>query len=333
MNHKVLVLSHESDIDGINCVILAKLAFKDLEYMLFTNVEKLEYYVREKINHDEVIDYKEIYITDLALYDPALSLIDKTNLKNKVHIFDHHQKAIDDKMNRYPFVKIIEEDETGKRCGTDLFYEYLRKKNLIVKKEIIKEFVELTRLEDTWEWKKNQKNGEKAHDLAILLNAVGIEKYISLMFVKLLKDEPSFEFDKQEKEWIQNKKIEYEKKLISILSTMEISIDENGDKFGVLFADYEYRNELSEYLRKNGNSKEIKYVTIIAINKGEYGQKSYRSIDPNYDVNKIASNHGGGGHKNAASVSISKEQKEKSLTMERKEALFYLINCSYKKDL
>ena len=57
------------------------------------------------------------------------------------------------------------------------------------------------------------------------------------------------------------------------------------------------------------------------MNKGENGQKSYRQIEDNFDVNDIAMNHGGGGHPGAASVNITEFQKEEDT---------YLVKFKYK---
>lgn len=329
---KTIIFSHESDIDGLNCIVLGKLAFCEIDYVLVSNVEKLELSFRKYIESGNLNKYSKIYVTDLALYNPALTMVAESSLKNKVHVFDHHKRAIDDGMNRYSFTKIVEDDINGKKCGTGLFYEFLVQNKLINASKAIDEFVELTRLEDTWEWKKSGDIGEKAHDLAILFNALGIEKYISTITSKLLNNSTSFEFDEQEIALIQSKKDEYDKILQSIIESSEYFLDENGNKFGIVFADYEYRNELAEYIRQHNNSEAIKYFIVVAMNKGEFGQKSYRSIEKNFDVNEIAVMHGGGGHPGAASVNITEEQKSKALALTKKEGLKYLADSKYSRN-
>lgn len=329
MMSKVIIFSHESDIDGMGCVILAKLAFKDIDYVLAPNVEKLELIFRNYLNDGSLNNYDRIYVTDLALRNPSLTLVNDSNLKDKVLVFDHHKRAIDDGLNRYSFTKIIEEDNTGKRCATDLFYEYLCTEKLITPYLAISEFVEFTRLEDTWQWKKFSNKGEVAHDLAILFNCIGIEKYVSDMVYKLLNSEDSFSLSKEEKELIQNKKEEYNKLLEIVLSNAEYFTDENDNKFGIVFANYEYRNELAEFIVENGNKDRIKYFIVVAMDKGEFGQKSYRAIEDGFDVNEVAMLHGGGGHPGASCVSITKEQKEKSLVLSKKEGLKYLADSNY----
>lgn len=326
---KVIIFSDGSDIDGMGCIILSKLAFKEIEYVPIPNVKNLEPKFRDYLNTKKLDNYDKIYITDMALYDPSLTIVAESSLKDKVLVFDHHKTAIEDKMNRYPFTKIIEEDAKGKRCATELYYEYLIQNNLIEQTEAIKEFVELTRLEDTWEWKKADELGKKAHNLAILFNCIGYEEYISKMTSKLLNSKEKFLLNNEELRIIQNKKDEYAKILQNIMESAEYFLDENNNKFGIVFADYEYRNELAEFIRENKNPNLIKYLIVVAINKGEFGQKSYRSIEEGFDVNKVAKKHGGGGHPGAAAVNITKEQKDKALSLDKKESLKYLADCKY----
>lgn len=325
---KNIIFSHESDIDGLGCIVLSKLAFDDIDCILKENVDKLEKTFRAYIESGDLNQYHKIYITDLALYHPSLAMVAKSSLKDKVLVFDHHVSAIKEKLNIYRFTKIVEEDEKGKRCGTDLFYEYLVNNNLIKTNKAINEFVELTRLEDTWQWKK-VKNGEKAHDLAILLNIIKTEKYISKMIERLKNNPENFEFDKKEIRMIKHKKEEYNKALKSIMTSAEYFIDENNNKYGMVYANYEYRNDLAEYIERNNNPEEIRYFIVVAMDKGEYGQKSYRSIVQDFDVSEIAMRHGGGGHPSAACVNITEEQKAKVSKLTKKEGLKYLANSNY----
>ena len=326
---RIIIFSHESDIDGLGCVILTKLAFPETEYVLAPNVEKLELIFRNFLQSGKLENYYKIFVTDLALYDPSLTIVAESPLKDKVLVFDHHKMSIENKMNRYPFTKITEEDSKGKRCATDLFFKYLSNNNYLAPTNSLKQFVELTRLEDTWEWKNADDFGKTAHDLAILFNSIGIEKYVSKMIQIILNNKDSFSLDNDDISIIQNKKETYEKELENIMSSVEYFIDENKNRFGIVYTNYEYRNELPEYIEKIGNPQSIKYIIIVAMDKGEYGQKSYRSIDKNFDVNVIAMKHGGGGHPGAACVSITKEQKEKALSLNKKDGLQYLANSKY----
>ena len=330
---KVIIFSHESDIDGLGSIVLGKIAFNDIDYILLPNVNVLESKFRELIDNKELYSYDKIYVTDLALYDPALSIVESDSiLSKKVLVFDHHQTAIKEGCNKYDFVTIMEKDESGKnRCGTELFYEYLVNNGLITKSKALDEFVELTRLEDTWEWKSTGDLGLKAHDMAILFNAIGKEKYIEKMFERLISNQDGFELTSDEGKLVEEKKNEYLKLLEDIWSTAEFFNDESGNYYSAVFANYEFRNEIAEYARTL-NIEDLKYLIIVALDKGSFGQKSYRSIAEGFDVGKIAEAHGGSGHSGAAGVNITEKQKEYALVLRKnsnRESLAYLVDSNY----
>ena len=330
---KVIIFSHENDIDGLGNIILGKIAFGEIEVVLASNVNILEAKFRNYLEKGLLHNYDRIFVTDLALYNPSLEMVSKEpELLKKVLVFDHHRSAINEGYNEYSFTKIVEIDENGrKRSGTDLFYEFLCLNGLLSKTKSLDEFVELTRLEDTWEWKKAENKGLKAHDLAILLNGIGLKNYIDRIYVKLKENEDSFEFTENEKKVIEEKKAEYLATLQKIWNEAEFFVDEEDNKFAGVFADYEYRNELGEYVR-NINLDDLKYIIIIALEKGAFGQKSYRTIAASFDVGKIAEAHGGNGHPAAASVNITKEQKEECLILRKtnpRKSIRYLVESSY----
>lgn len=330
---KVIIFSHENDIDGIGCVILGMLTYGVVHYDLASNVYLLETKMREYLEQGKLNEYDYIYITDLALYDPALTMIgEDSSLSKKVFVFDHHVTSLNDGCNKYDFVTIKEKNEAGlKTCGTELFYQYLCSIGLLSKSPILDDFVELTRLEDTWEWKKSGKKGVKAHDLAILFNAVGIDDYIGSMFVKLSSTSTQIELTKKEQEIVASKKAEYLLALQQVWSEAEFLEDEWKNKYAGVFADYEMRNELAEYVRSLPDCG-LKYIVLIALEKGAFGQKSYRSIASGFDVASITVAHGGGGHKEAASVNITKEQKERCLSLRKtnkRESIQYIVDSCY----
>ena len=329
--NKVLLCTHESDVDGIGNVILGKLAFNDFEYKLYHDVEDLETSFRNLITSNYLDKFDKIYITDLSLYEPSISMVNDSNLKDKVLIFDHHQRAINAGLNKYPFTTIIEEDETGKRCGTELFYKYLINNNYLENKKSIETFVEYTRQEDTWDWKRYGEDGKSAHRLGTLFNLIGRDKYIDLMYEKL-KNNDIFFYTKEELQLIEAKEKEYSSRLKEITDSMEIYTDNFDNRFGAVFSPYQYRNEIPEYIEEKGNKNNIKYIVIVAMDKGDYGQKSYRRIDDSIDCNIITSQYNGGGHPAGGAVVITKNQNEQMKKMQKKEALKYIINSAYEKE-
>ena len=329
-NKKIIIFSHESDIDGIGNLVLAKLAFDNYDYVLLPNVDALEITFREYFESGKLNKYDQIYVTDLALYDPALTMIANSPLKDRIHIFDHHHRTIVDKMNRYPFTVVSEEN--AKSCGTALFYQYLIENNLLRRTPVLDDFVEMTRLEDNWLWKDKGEYGIKAHDLAILFNVIGIDNYVLRMSNKLYNNmESNFFFDSEEEKIINSKKQEYNKILSQIMKDAEYFTDEFNNRYGIVYSKYEYRNELTEYIINNGNPYDIKYLIIVSFDKGENGQKSYRKIADNFNVGEIAILHGGGGHIGSGMVNITEEQKSKVLTLSKKDGLKYLAESKYNK--
>lgn len=331
---KVIIFSHENDIDGLGNIILGKIAFGNIDYVLASNVNILESKFREHLESGTLYHYDRIYVTDLALYNPSLEMVSKDPvLSKKVLVFDHHKSAINEGCDRFDFSTIMEVDEKGaKRCGTDLFYSHLCSEGLLSRTQALDEFVELTRLEDTWEWKKTGEKGLKAHDMAILFNAIGIEQYIERMYTRLCINPPKFDLTDEEKKLVLTKKNEYLALLQKIWSDAEIFKDELNNDFAAVFASYEVRNELGEYVRSL-NINNLKYLVLIALEKGAYGQKSYRAIANDFDVGKVAEVHGGNGHPAAASVNITEEQKRLALVLKAKsnrDSLEYLVNSCYR---
>lgn len=330
--NRIKIFSHGSDIDGLGSVILGKIAFKEIEYELFPDPQNLQENFKKYIEDRMLYDFDQMYITDLALYDPALEMLnDDDNLKNKVLIFDHHKGAIDAHCDRYEYTTIKIVDDNGKKkCGSELFYEYLCKNGLINKTSLLDFFVELVRLEDTWEWGSNGDKGIMAHDLAILFNSINREEYVDRMIKKLTNIvNNEFVFDDYEKQLIKNKKDECSEAVQNAMNEIEFFTDELGNKFGIVFSKYEFRNEIPEYIRMIGNPEKIKYIIIAAMDKGENGQKSYRVIEDGFDVNEIAKLHGGGGHASAAAVPITSEQKKRALSLSKRDGLEYLYKCIY----
>ena len=300
---KILLFTHKNDIDGMGNAILAKLAFKDVDYILCETFD-LQEKVIEYIDIKKMYEYDRIFITDLCLNEDVLSKIDKDEkLKNKFQIIDHHKTYDNEKYTKYPFVKVQLKNDKGLCCGTSLFYEYLIKNSFLVKTDIVDEFVELTRQHDTWEW-KNIYNNEKSRELAILFDALGIEGYISFIYEKL-KNENKFIFNDIEAILIKNKILEIKDAIEGYLKN--IYYREILDlKAGIIFINYQYRNEIAEYLREN--KYDIDFVMMISLDRGVV---SYRSTKENVSVRKVAEYFNGKGHDAAATNPITLENKEK----------------------
>ncbi len=299
---KVLIFSHKNDIDGMGNVVLARLAFPEADYVLCETFE-LNHKIREFIDSGRIYEYDRIFVTDLCPEEEILkSISNNEELKDKVRITDHHKTYDNEKYTAYSFVKVRIKNDKGICCATSLFYEYLTESGFLSANAATDEFVELTRLHDTWEW-KNIYNNEKARELAILFDALGTEGYINFMYEKL-STERVFDFNELEKVLISNKKVVIDDAIAGYLKSIHRR-EILGMKAGIVFISYEFRNELAEYLREN--KYDIDFVMMISIDRGVV---SYRSIKAGVSVRKVAEFFNGKGHDAAATNPISAEQKE-----------------------
>lgn len=301
--NKILLFTHKSDIDGMGEIILSKIAFGEIDYIMCTNVDNLGIKIMEEYNKGTLYNYDTIYITDLSVKkDVADIIFNDEKIKDKILLFDHHASAIEEGLLEYKNCTIRVEDEKGKSCATQIFYEYLIAKDYIKEKRILNEFVELVRREDTYDWKRLGDN--KAHELAMLFNEIGPEKFVKRCLNKINEND-SFEFDEEEIEIIEDKKKSIENAVKKYTKYMKI-VDIDGIKCDVCFIEYEYRNFVAEYLAEN-NRDDANAVMMIAMDND---QISIRCLKGGSYAKQIAEKFGGGGHDRAAAISINEKMKD-----------------------
>lgn len=285
-DNKVLVISHEDDIDGLGGVILGYLAFKDIDYMLIHVKEQTEI-----VDFIKNSNYEKVFITDLGLEDKIADEINELGM-NILH-FDHHETNV--YASKYAFSTVEIQRNGISTCGTELFYLYLKENNLLKDNALIKRFVEDTRAYDNWDWVKN--NNVEANDLNKLFSIVGIDTYISKMVDKLRNNNKDI-FDETDKYLIELKTQE-EKKLIELSDKSLIIREKDGLKFGIVFG--------NKFLSIIGNTlcnrhPELDYMLLIDPLEKKVSLRSVR-----IDVSKVAESYGGGGHKYAAGFSLNEE--------------------------
>lgn len=297
---KVLIFTHKNDIDGMGNAVLANLAHEEVDFVLcgtFNLTENiLKYY-----ENGSIYDYDKVYVTDLCIEEPLLSRIANDEiLREKFLDIDHHKTYAKECYTKHNFIKVQLENEQGLTCGTSLFYEHLIKEGLIDENNLaIKEFVELTRQHDTYEW-KNIYNNQKSRELSILFDAIGCNSYIDLM-IKKLKNNKTFEFDDIETLLINSRKIQINDKLQEY-SKKVIYREILGLKAGIVFITYEYRNELADYFKDN--NFDMDFAMMIALDPGVV---AYRSVKKGVHVRPVAEFFGGKGHEKAATNPITEE--------------------------
>ena len=311
----VLLFTHRSDIDGMGNAVLARLAFDNVNYVLCETFD-LQNEVLKFYEDGSIYNYDMIFVTDLWLEEPTLTRVAKDKrLQGKFFVFDHHKSSLARDLAKHYFTTVRISDEKGLCSGTSLFYEYLTKQGFLPKEQTsIEEFCELTRKYDTWEW-KTKYNDETPHELTLLFDSVGCDGYIELMVKKLQEKKPKFTFNELEKMLIANKRQQVLEKLKNYASKV-IYQEVMGLNAGIVFIDYEYRNDLAEYFRTQNSNIDIDFVMLIALDSGTI---SYRSIKAGVNVRLIAEAMGGKGHDKAASSPIGDQQRKSLLKVLIKE--------------
>ena len=296
----IKIFSHQADPDGIGCIILAKKSFDEVDYTLCKNITDLDKLFNDFLLKEDYLNYEKIFITDLC---PSVDLLDKIasndQLASKILIIDHHisnLKKIEGK--NYSFVNISLDG-----CATSLFYEYLKTNwHLILPNKTLEEFVLLTKLHDTWEWKKT--NNLDAYHLETLFHKLGNIGYLNHFLEKLNLVSRHFKYSEEEKNWI-NEQLKEEEKYLNNLSKRVIYKKINNILYGVVYGLYDYRNSLADKLSDN---KSCDVLIFLAVDNETV---SFRSINNDIEVDIIAKEFNGYGHKKAASCSLNYENENK----------------------
>lgn len=287
MDKKYLLISHVADEDGITPVILSKLVFKNIDFVLTEPREVDKSYL------DNVDNYDFVYITDLNVSpELALKINEDESLKCKTLIFDHHKSALE--LNKYDYITVIDESDGRKESATSIFYEYLCSisDNDILHKNSTKGLVEQVRLIDTYDFKTEE--DKKAHNLDLLFSILGRENYIDY-FDNYIRVHDTFEYAKDEDFLIKLEKDKVDNYLKQKTDEMmRVNID--GHKAGVVFAE-RYRSQLGNYLVSLYD--DIDFAIIINVAKSV----SYRG-NGKIDLSVFAAKYGGGGHANASGSGV-----------------------------
>lgn len=298
---KVLLFTHEQDIDGMGSVVIGQIAFDRLDYVPCKTFE-IDSNFKAYMDNKKIYEYDLIFVTDLCLHEPILSIINEDDiLKKKVLVLDHHKTEIDNA--KYDFVNVILECDRGPTSGTYLFYEYLINNNYLKNIPVLDELVELTRQYDTWDWAKY--NNQKARMLHLLFEQVGYEEYIKIMN-RIVSSNETIVFSDNELDIIndwENKFREDSHKILENMIIYPVTIDNVIYKVGYIYTEYKYRNDFSELIRKN-NVNDIDLVGMFFPNMNVV---SYRGVK-DVDVSIVPTYFGGKGHRGAGTNPIDNEK-------------------------
>ena len=284
----MIKLFTHTDLDGVSCEILGKIAFGEDIDVVRCNYGDIDTKVEEFINGAE--EYDKLFITDISVKKELANALN--NVSDKVILLDHHKTAL--WLNEYPYALVQVEDESvGKMCGAYLFYEYLKKNH----KEFddtpaLKLFIDYVRMYDTWEWKEKYDNiiPKRLNDLMYM---DGPNEFIDKMVYRLGNN--LFIFDDTDL-----MKLQIEQTYInSYIAQKNETLMVNdylfpGYTVGITFAD-KYISELGNKLCEL--HPELDFVVLINMSTLTV---SYRTVKDNLDLSDIAKGFGGGGHPKAS---------------------------------
>lgn len=304
----MIKLFTHTDLDGVGCAVLAKLAFNDEVDIEYCNYDEINEKILDYINCND--NRTSIYITDISVNEEVAKLLDK---RGCAQLLDHHPTALE--LNKYSWCRVMVEDLYGiKTSGTKMFYHWLGMNGCfndeLENNKTLDRFVELVRDYDTWRWTELGDEGILCKQVNDLLYLYGREKFISWCVSKICCSDP-FELNDTDKLLlgIKQKEIDdYVEEKDKQLFTAPMC----GWIAGFVFAE-KYFSELGNRLCKMHS--EIDFVVMINMD----GTVSYRTIKEDLDLGqRIAKQFGGGGHPKAAGSQFSKE-----ILLKTVEEIFY----------
>ncbi|WP_163099898.1 DHH family phosphoesterase [Peribacillus alkalitolerans] len=305
------IFSH-NDLDGQSCGMLCRLAYGEESV-------KVTYCSHDTINPrvshflDEHKDNEHtLYITDIAVNDDVAKKIETYFVAgHSIHLIDHHATAFH--LNSYNWAKVIDKSNDGKlTSATSLLYEHLIEKGVLNDRGALKEYVELVRQYDTWEWFENDNiDAKRLNDLFYLLPPGEFENKIQVR----LQNDPNFAFNDIETAILtmeEDRRNAYiRRKQRQMVETWhEYSTKESKGRYriGIVHAE-NHQSELGNEL--NRNNPHLDLIVLINIGTKRVG---FRTIHDQVNVSLFAKQYGGGGHPKASGGTLTKEGFEHFVT-------------------
>lgn len=301
----MIKLFTHTDLDGVGCAILAKLAFGEEVDISYCNYDDINESVLDYLNNnDDSLSY--IYITDIRVNEDVAKLLDE---RGGVCLLDHHPTALE--LNKYTWCKVMVEDLNGvKTSGTKMFYHWLGMNGCfsdeLENNKALGRFAELVRDYDTWRWSELGEDGVICKQVNDLMYLYGRDKFITWC-ISEIHDEVFPKLYAADELLLNTKQKEIDE-YINEKNEQLFTSPMCGRVCGFVFAE-KYVSELGNRLCKM--HPEIDYVAMI-----DMGNKtvSYRTVKDDIDLGKdVAQLFGGGGHPKAAGSEFSVDVQFKTI--------------------
>ena len=290
----MIKLFTHTDLDGVGCAILAKLAFGEEVDISYCNYDDIDVMVKEFITKENNIDM--CHITDIRIVDELANEIDEKF--DNFYVLDHHPTAL--YLNKYSWCTVtIENEETHiKTSGTEMYYYWLIDNGYLYESDVLSRFAELVRNYDTWRWSELGEDGVICKQVNDLMYLYGRDRFITWCISEIHDD--VFPRLYSADELLLNTKQREIDEYVEEKNEQIIFLELCGRECGFVFAE-KYVSELGNRLCKM--HPEIDFIAMI-----DMGTKtvSYRTVKDDIDLGKdIAQLFGGGGHPKAAGSEFS----------------------------
>ena len=295
MCNTIKLITH-TDLDGVSCAILAKLAFGnhvEIEYCDYSDMDSKFKDVIEELKTKP----QRYFVTDLNLSESLISQIDEVNKDKNLLLFDHHQSSLP--FGDKDWICAADRDENDNPvCGTSLFYGYLKMFPGGLH-YVCDKFVEYVTYWDTWQWENKGADGDMSKNLSNLLSIYGRDSFLSKMVDHLSKRASNFKLDKTDVEVLDIREAEMRRYISDKNHQLKCFVVDNYT-VGVVFAERFISQLGNELCRRNPD------IDFAAIVQPAYNTVSLRSIK-DVDLSEFAKRYGGGGHKLSAGMPYSED--------------------------
>ena len=319
------------DLDGYGAVLLSEFLTKfypdGAMTLESTNILPNKLIPEMQATLDNIDNYDLVVITDLAVNQNLVDMVNNHPAGKKVRVFDHHLCEVSDLPENFIVTEQSPIQKGKLTCATELYYNFIKNDKVYqlfdhrpdVRKAIAY-FVECVRVYDTFEFWGTRNDPVNEIDMAYY-DAPRLNTLFHVMerdefkdFIKDYINSPNWEFLTMSNDtypWIskvleleQNKNVKYVESAIRrmVKTPFKYNIYKNGEvhkmdyEIGVIFAEKSSPIIANTALERN---TDIAFCAVVSNN-----QVSIYSNKPDVDVSKIARIFGGGGHKEAAGFTI-----------------------------